>query len=250
MICTNGSEITECITSSPKRTPTLIILIVASFSPTLAGSWHANILMWFERENKLTCPTFWLIQSFGSRCAITYTCISHYVFSFQPSSRATGSTCRFGKRSWLADFTAIVCRFIVLGSSIQQVSVDCVNLHSAPTSLHPQSTLLPIPFLKPSLCLNPKPSFMVIHDILNFECLAHMFGDQPYNPHISPRENPFVSYGAFGEGFHNYHHSFPWDYKTRYDLWLVNVIIAAMRIIHFHLINFSLYHHQRNGLET
>lgn len=31
---------------------------------------------------------------------------------------------------------------------------------------------------------------------------------------IAPTENKFVSILAFGEGFHNYHHVFPWDYKT------------------------------------
>jgi stearoyl-CoA desaturase (delta-9 desaturase) len=41
-----------------------------------------------------------------------------------------------------------------------------------------------------------------------------MFGHQPYNPNIQGRENDFVSYAAFGEGYHNYHHSFPSDYAT------------------------------------
>lgn len=41
-----------------------------------------------------------------------------------------------------------------------------------------------------------------------------MFGDRPYNRHIEPRENYWVSYGAFGEGYHNYHHTFPRDYST------------------------------------
>jgi stearoyl-CoA desaturase (delta-9 desaturase) len=41
-----------------------------------------------------------------------------------------------------------------------------------------------------------------------------MFGDRPYNQKIQPRENYWVSYGAFGEGYHNYHHTFPWDYST------------------------------------
>lgn len=43
---------------------------------------------------------------------------------------------------------------------------------------------------------------------------AHMFGDRPYNKNIQPRENSFVSFGAFGEGYHNYHHQFPFDYAT------------------------------------
>jgi len=29
-----------------------------------------------------------------------------------------------------------------------------------------------------------------------------------------PSENLAVSLGALGEGWHNYHHVFPWDYKT------------------------------------
>lgn len=41
-----------------------------------------------------------------------------------------------------------------------------------------------------------------------------MFGDRPYNHAIEPRENYYVSLAAFGEGYHNYHHNFPWDYKA------------------------------------
>ncbi|CRK94612.1 CLUMA_CG008112, isoform A [Clunio marinus] len=44
--------------------------------------------------------------------------------------------------------------------------------------------------------------------------VAHMYGDRPYDKNISPVENIFVSIAAMGEGFHNYHHVFPWDYKT------------------------------------
>lgn len=31
---------------------------------------------------------------------------------------------------------------------------------------------------------------------------------------INPAENMSVAIFAFGEGWHNYHHVFPWDYKT------------------------------------
>ncbi|KAG5875362.1 hypothetical protein JTB14_020660 [Gonioctena quinquepunctata] len=31
---------------------------------------------------------------------------------------------------------------------------------------------------------------------------------------INPVENKFVAWVAFGEGWHNYHHIFPWDYKA------------------------------------
>ncbi|XP_003747585.1 stearoyl-CoA desaturase 5 [Galendromus occidentalis] len=43
---------------------------------------------------------------------------------------------------------------------------------------------------------------------------AHMWGDKPYDKNINPVENWGVSIGAIGEGWHNYHHTFPQDYKA------------------------------------
>nr|AER29864.1 acyl-CoA Z9 desaturase [Ctenopseustis obliquana] len=43
---------------------------------------------------------------------------------------------------------------------------------------------------------------------------AHKWGDRPYDKNINPVETKPVSLVVFGEGFHNYHHTFPWDYKT------------------------------------
>ena len=44
--------------------------------------------------------------------------------------------------------------------------------------------------------------------------VAHFWGWKPYDKRINPVENLFVSIGAIGEGFHNYHHTFPQDYAT------------------------------------
>uniref|UniRef100_A0A1L8EJ74 Putative fatty acid desaturase n=2 Tax=Haematobia irritans TaxID=7368 RepID=A0A1L8EJ74_HAEIR len=44
--------------------------------------------------------------------------------------------------------------------------------------------------------------------------VAHMWGSRPYDKNISPVESRLVSFMALGEGWHNYHHVFPWDYKT------------------------------------
>lgn len=44
--------------------------------------------------------------------------------------------------------------------------------------------------------------------------LAHMFGNKPYDKNILSAETIFVSVIAGGEGWHNYHHTFPWDYRT------------------------------------
>ncbi|XP_034934930.1 acyl-CoA Delta(11) desaturase-like [Chelonus insularis] len=43
---------------------------------------------------------------------------------------------------------------------------------------------------------------------------AHIWGMKPYDESISPTDNLKIALGAFGEGWHNYHHVFPWDYKA------------------------------------
>ncbi|KAK9743780.1 hypothetical protein QE152_g8321 [Popillia japonica] len=44
--------------------------------------------------------------------------------------------------------------------------------------------------------------------------VAHMWGQKPYDRYINSVENLAVSVAALGEGWHNFHHVFPWDYKT------------------------------------
>ncbi|KAK9754247.1 hypothetical protein QE152_g1407, partial [Popillia japonica] len=43
---------------------------------------------------------------------------------------------------------------------------------------------------------------------------AHMYGNKPYNKHQNSKENIIVSIATIGEGWHNYHHAFPWDYRA------------------------------------
>uniref|UniRef100_A0A8C0GKK0 stearoyl-CoA 9-desaturase n=1 Tax=Chelonoidis abingdonii TaxID=106734 RepID=A0A8C0GKK0_CHEAB len=60
---------------------------------------------------------------------------------------------------------------------------------------------------------------------------AHMFGNQPYDLNINPRENRLVPFGALGEGFHNYHHTFPYDYSTSEFGWHYNFITAFIDLM-------------------
>ncbi|XP_005481334.1 stearoyl-CoA desaturase [Melospiza melodia melodia] len=60
---------------------------------------------------------------------------------------------------------------------------------------------------------------------------AHMFGNRPYDQNINPRENPLVSLGAIGEGFHNYHHTFPYDYSTSEFGWRFNLTTAFIDLM-------------------
>jgi len=54
----------------------------------------------------------------------------------------------------------------------------------------------------------------VLHFTWLVNSAAHMFGMKPYDESIGPSENRLVSLLALGEGFHNYHHTFPYDYGT------------------------------------
>lgn len=50
--------------------------------------------------------------------------------------------------------------------------------------------------------------------------LAHWIGYKPYDKSINPTENPYVSFFALGEGWHNWHHVYPWDYATsEFGIW-------------------------------
>jgi len=54
----------------------------------------------------------------------------------------------------------------------------------------------------------------VLHGTWAVNSAAHLWGKKPYDKHIGPAQNPSVAFWAFGEGWHNYHHVFPYDYKT------------------------------------
>lgn len=54
----------------------------------------------------------------------------------------------------------------------------------------------------------------VLHFTWLVNSAAHMYGMKPYDSSIGPVENMGVSVLALGEGFHNYHHTFPYDYGT------------------------------------
>jgi stearoyl-CoA desaturase (delta-9 desaturase) len=44
--------------------------------------------------------------------------------------------------------------------------------------------------------------------------VAHFVGDALYDRNASPRESWLTSVLAVGEGWHSYHHKYPWDYAT------------------------------------
>ena len=74
----------------------------------------------------------------------------------------------------------------------------------------------------------------VLHFTWLVNSAAHFYGMKPYDRTIGPTENMAVSVLAMGEGFHNYHHTFPYDYSTsewggRYNV--TTLFIEAMAAI-------------------
>jgi stearoyl-CoA desaturase (delta-9 desaturase) len=55
---------------------------------------------------------------------------------------------------------------------------------------------------------------VVLHITWSVNSFAHFFGDHPYDPKSWPSENPIVSLFALGEGWHNWHHKYPFDYAA------------------------------------
>mmetsp|Transcript_26179 Transcript_26179/g.56183 ORF Transcript_26179/g.56183 Transcript_26179/m.56183 type:complete len:242 (-) Transcript_26179:232-957(-) len=54
----------------------------------------------------------------------------------------------------------------------------------------------------------------VLHFTWLVNSAAHLFGDHPYDVMSYPAENPYVSFFAVGEGWHNWHHKYPFDYAA------------------------------------
>lgn len=68
--------------------------------------------------------------------------------------------------------------------------------------------------------------------ILYYKILIYRFGYRPYDISISPTESVWTTVTAFGEGGHNYHHTFPQDYRT-------SEMIAVFNLTKFFIDSFA-----------
>ena len=61
---------------------------------------------------------------------------------------------------------------------------------------------------------------VVSHHVTFFiNSLAHMWGRQPYNDKNTAKDNALVALLTYGEGYHNYHHAFQFDYRNAIQWW-------------------------------
>jgi stearoyl-CoA desaturase (delta-9 desaturase) len=49
--------------------------------------------------------------------------------------------------------------------------------------------------------------------------LAHAIGRQAYGTDVSARDSLLTAMITFGEGYHSFHHRFPYDYRNGVDWW-------------------------------
>ena len=55
---------------------------------------------------------------------------------------------------------------------------------------------------------------LVHHFTFFINSLCHYVGKRPFEIETSARDSWWVAYLTFGEGFHNFHHKFQWDYRN------------------------------------
>ncbi|EWH10349.1 delta-9 fatty acid desaturase [Catenovulum agarivorans DS-2] len=49
--------------------------------------------------------------------------------------------------------------------------------------------------------------------------LAHIWGSQPYSKQHTAKDNAFLALLTYGEGYHNFHHTFEYDYRNGIRWW-------------------------------
>ncbi len=61
---------------------------------------------------------------------------------------------------------------------------------------------------------------VVVHHVTFFiNSLAHIWGRQPYTDKNTAKDNDFIAFFTFGEGYHNFHHIFEYDYRNGIKWW-------------------------------
>ena len=71
-----------------------------------------------------------------------------------------------------------------------------------------------------SLLLPGLMRLVVSHHVTFFiNSLAHYWGRRPYTSENTARDNDFLALLTYGEGYHNFHHIFQWDYRNGVRWW-------------------------------
>ena len=75
---------------------------------------------------------------------------------------------------------------------------------------------------------------LIHHTTFLVNSVAHLYGTRPYSETSSARDNALLSFITNGEGYHNFHHKFPSDYRNgvRWYQWdPTKWLIALLKIV-------------------
>ncbi len=57
-------------------------------------------------------------------------------------------------------------------------------------------------------------TFAVLNSTFCINSICHLWGNQPHGQSDSSRDSWWISLLTFGEGYHNYHHTYQSDYRN------------------------------------
>ena len=102
---------------------------------------------------------------------------------------------------------------------------------------------------------------VVQHCTFFINSLCHMIGRRPYDGTQTARDNELLAFFTFGEGYHNYHHTFQHDYRngvkpwtwdpSKWVIWLLSKIglVSRLRRVPQETIWMARIHEKRRVLE-
>lgn len=205
----NGAEIIGSTINLVK--PTLIRTTpdAVSFSLTLVGCCVRNIPRWYAAVKRLTWATSYKIPLWHSSESESFT---HSFFSFLnfrneltvtivESKGITSRWCYYWRLRCQRS-----CPGIFGASLSKQLSSSPLFSVTFSRSMSRGSSIAPLTF---GAIIHTTSQFIFeffprsLHQNLNF-----------FSRGINPAENRMVAFLTSGEGWHNYHHVFPWDYKS------------------------------------
>ena len=82
---------------------------------------------------------------------------------------------------------------------------------------------------------------VAVHHVTFFiNSLAHIWGKQPYTDENTARDNGIIALFTFGEGYHNYHHIFEYDYRNGIRWWQYDPTKWLIRGLSFFKLTWNL----------
>ncbi|MBO1254476.1 fatty acid desaturase [Alteromonas sp. 5E99-2] len=82
---------------------------------------------------------------------------------------------------------------------------------------------------------------VAVHHVTFFiNSLAHYWGKRPYTESNTARDNGILAFFTFGEGYHNYHHIFEYDYRNGIRWWQYDPTKWMIRGLSFINLTFNL----------